>query len=146
MSCSSREFINRLFGLAFLIRAIYVIFIYNFNHEHYGTFFESTVGDIMFYVPTAEQASQWMSNGKWDIVQTWSAWGIGYSDMGYMLYLAFVYYITFNISTVVLPLLLKSVWGALTCVYMYRLARNNFSEGVARMTGIFCMLIREMKL
>lgn len=139
MSCSSRDFINRLFGLAFVIRAIYVIFIYNFNLEHYGTFYESTVGDIAFYVPTAEQAAQWMSEGKWDIVQTWDKWGIGYSDMGYMLYLAFVYYITSNISIVVLPLLLKSVWGALTCVYMYKLARNNFSEGVARMTGIFCM-------
>ena len=43
-------------------------------------------------------------------------------------------------SDVVLPLMLKAVYGAITCVMMYRIAKRHFGEHVGRMAGIFCML------
>ena len=37
--------------------------------------------------------------------------------------------------------LIKAVWGAWTCVLIYRLAVRNFGESVGRMAGIFAMLM-----
>lgn len=136
-----RLFSQKLFLLAFFIRAAYAIFIYYFNYEHYGTYYESSAGDITWYVPSALAMAKQISNGEWgEIVRNWMGWGVDISDMGYIIYLSFLYLITDSVSDVVLPLILKAVYGAITCVMMYRVAKRHFGEHVGRMTGIFCML------
>ena len=70
----------------------------------------------------------------------WMEWGVDISDMGYIVYLSLLYLITDAMSDVVLPLILKAIYGAITCVMMYRIAKRHFGEHVGRMTGIFCML------
>lgn len=136
-----RLFSQKLFLLAFFIRAVYAIFIYSFNYEHYGTYYESSEGDITWYVPSALAMAKQMSNGDWgEIVRNWMGWGVDISDMGYIIYLSFLYLITDSVSDVVLPLILKAIYGAITCVMMYRVAKRHFGEHVGRMTGIFCML------
>lgn len=138
---SSATFVNKLLLSAFLIRLVYVIFIYYFNWNHYGTYYESSDGDITFYVPAALQIVEQLSSGSFsEVIQTWLSWGVDVSDMGYIIYLSIVYLITGGISDVVIPLILKSLYGAITCVFIYRIAQRHFGEHVARMTGIFCML------
>lgn len=136
-----RLFSQKLLLWAFFIRAVYAIFIYYFNYEHYGTYYESSEGDITWYVPTALEIAKQFSEGNWkEIIQIWLGYGVDISDMGYVIYLSFLYWITDSMSDVVLPLLLKAIYGAITCVMMYRIAKRHFGENVGRMTGIFCML------
>lgn len=136
---SSKIYVYKLFWISLIIRFIYVIFIYFFNVEHYGCPYESNTGDVEWYVPTAEYLAKCISDGiiSWDIIKGNLP---ELSDAGYIIYLTMLYTLTLNISSVVLPLIFKSVLGAITCVFIYRIARNHFEESVARMAGIFCML------
>lgn len=136
---SSKGFEKKLFWAAFLIRLVYVIFIYNLNYELYGTYYESNEGDITWYVPTAEYLSKAFLNGEWS--DNLIEYNLGkLDDSGYILYLTVVYVLSFGFSSVILPLLIKSVLGAFTCVFIYRLAKNHFSESTARLAGVFCVL------
>lgn len=105
----------------------------------YGTYYESEEGDITWYVPTAEYLAGCILDNQLtgDIV---SAELTDFSDSGYVIYLTILYALTFNISSVILPLMIKAILGALTCVHIYRIARNHFDESVAKMAGVFCML------
>ena len=85
---SEKIFTKNLFGVALIIRLLYVLFIYFFNWEHYGTFYESSEGDINFYVPKALQLTQQISSGDFiDVVKDWFFWGGDISDSGYIFYL-----------------------------------------------------------
>lgn len=138
---SERSFAQRLFLWAFAIRVIYVIFIYYFNWGHYGTYHESSDGDILWYVPSGLQMAQQFSEVGWgEVIRTWLSWGVNIADIGYVVYLAIIYLLTDSVSDVVLPLILKALYGAITCVMMYRISKRHFGEHVGRMTGVFCML------
>lgn len=142
---STKSFAQKLLLGAFGIRLLYVIFIYFFNLNHYGTYYESNAGDITWYVPSGLEMAEQLAEGNWgEVVQMWMSWDIAISDLGYVIYLAVLYLITGSISEVVLPLILKALYGAITCVLMYRVAQRHFSEHVARMTAIFCMLQANM--
>lgn len=153
---SSKVFEKKVFWAAFLIRLAYVIFIFYFNNGRYGHYYESNIGDIGFYVPTAWQAAQIATGGLpfanetlsqtyletsiWDIPKMWLSWNIGLSDMGYMFYLTTVYILTGGISDVILPLIIKSAIGAYTCILLYRIGKNHFGDSTGKMTAIFCLL------
>ena len=138
---SEKKYAQKLFLWAFAIRALYAIFIYYFNYEHYGTHFESQEGDITWYVPSAIQIAREISEGSFlEVIRIWIGYGVDISDMGYLVYLSIIYLLTDTVSDVVLPLMLKAVYGAVTCVMMFRIAKRHFGEHVGRMTGIFCML------
>lgn len=142
---SQKTYERHLFGVAFLIRIIYVVFIYYANYNLYGTYYESNVGDILFYVNTSTQFADIILNND-PILENTSiynflvSWDLDLSDMGYIYYLIFLYTITFRISDVIIPLLLKSLFGALTCIFISRMAYNHFGKSVGYMTGIFCAL------
>ena len=142
---STKSFAQKLLLGAFGIRLLYVIFIYFFNLNHYGTYYESNAGDITWYVPSGLEMAEQLAEGSWgEVARMWMSWDIAISDLGYVIYLAVLYLITGSISEVVLPLILKAFYGAITCVLMYRVAQRHFSEHVARMTAIFCMLQANM--
>ena len=129
---------KKLFKVAFIIRLIYVIFIYFLNYDLYGTFHESNGGDIGFYMDTPLHAVSLV--GEYNIIDLWHSWDIQYDDMGYMLYLLCLYLFISDISTVIIPLVIKALLGALTCVFISRMATNHFGRNVGYMTGIFCAL------
>lgn len=136
---SSKGFEKKVFWTAFLIRLVYVIFIYNLNYELYGTYYESSEGDITWYVPTAEFLANSIRNGSFTL-DLLSYNIIDISDSGYVLYLLFLYVFTLDFGTVVIPLLLKSIMGAYTCVYVYRIAVRHFGESIGKLAAIFCVL------
>lgn len=138
INLSPKLYEKKLFKVAFIIRLIYVIFIYFLNYDLYGTFHESNGGDIGFYMDTPLHAVSLV--GEYNIIELWHSWDIQYDDMGYMLYLLCLYLFISDISTVIIPLLLKSLLGALTCVFISRMATNHFGRNVGYMTGIFCAL------
>ena len=65
--------------------------------------------------------------------------GLNFADMGYPTYLGILAY--FIGDNLLIPRLLKAIWGTLTCLLIYRIAKNNFGEPVGRMAGIFAMLM-----
>ena len=142
---SENIFTKNLFGVALVIRLLYVIFIYYFNWEHYGTYYESNEGDITWYVPSAKQMAEQLVEGNFmDVVNMWMSWNVDISDLGYIIYLSIIYLITFSFSDVVLPLVLKAIYGAITCVLIYRISKKHFGEYAGRLAAIFCMLHASM--
>lgn len=137
---SGRQYVRSLFGMALIIRILYVIFIFFLNQHLYGHYWESSGGDISWYVSCGQDIAMRMKEGRWDVLKTYMSWGVNLDDMGYNLYLGFIYLISGGTSIVILPLILKSLWGSLTCVYIYRIARRHFGEQAARIAGVFCAL------
>lgn len=133
-------FEKKLLLTAFLIRAVYVLFIYFFNNSRYGTFYESSAGDILWYYPTGLDIAEQIRNGHWGVLSDYMGWGVELSDMGYVVWLAAINLLTGNIGTVVIPLLIKALLGAYTCLLLYQLSNRHFGLEVAKMSGIFCAL------
>lgn len=137
---SMRTFKKHLILTAFIIRAIFVIFINYYNWAHFDTYWGVGSTDVIFYVPEAWEAAEHCANGDWGFYGNWIRWGVDVSDTGYMTYLVIVYLLTFRISDVIIPLLLKALWGALTCWLLYRVVSRHFGEATGRMAGIFAMV------
>ena len=67
-----------------------------------------------------------------------------FSDMGYTFYLGWQYWITGD--SIFIERLLKVLYGAYTCVLVYKLTVRNFGEETGRMAAIFCMLMPNLIL
>ncbi|MGM9837779.1 MAG: glycosyltransferase family 39 protein [Paludibacteraceae bacterium] len=135
-------FVKQLFWVALGIRVVYVIFSYFYYNLMTGKPFEYGSADAWIYHLAAQDMARFMRGGNFNIPEILvKAYGseVGLSDSGYPTYLAFVYYLSG--SSVMVARLLKALWSAFTCVLMYRIAARNFGEPVARMTGIFCLLM-----
>ena len=133
---SVRDFTKNLVVTAFLLRVVWVLFSYFFYQSQTGIPFEFGAADALGYHEDAE----WLAGEPWSM--TWFylfTSRSGVSDSGYVLYLTLIYKI-FG-SNIIIARLLKAVYGAVTCVLLYRLAARNMGERVGRMSGIFAMLM-----
>jgi len=138
---SQRRFKLNLFYTAFFIRLAWVLFSYMFYTARYGVPFEFEARDSRFY----DDSAIWINNlivthqGFKPFLDSLKG---GYSDAGYAIYLGIQYYFTGD--SIIIARLLKVLYGALTCVLIYKFAVRNFGEEVGRMAGIFCMLMPNM--
>lgn len=134
---SPKDFVRKLFWLAFIIRLVWVFFSYFFYIYMTGQPFEYSAGDSIGYHGEA----QWLSGmiTKWNLQPYYDYIKGRYSDMGYAYYLGWQYWITG--SSILIARILKALYGALMCILIYKLARRNFGDSVARMAAIFCMLM-----
>lgn len=135
------HFTQKLFWSAFLLRAIWVVISYILYQNWTGTSFATDAADELFYNEVAQYAASMMRNGDWNIynnIQDYSG-GTQFSDIGYPIYLTFVYWI-FG-GSIVVARLIKAILGAWTVVLMYKLTSRNFGEQVGRMTAIMCVLM-----
>jgi 4-amino-4-deoxy-L-arabinose transferase-like glycosyltransferase len=107
-----------------------------------GTAFSIDAGDELYYNELAQYAvNQLRNNGEWNVYASIKKYSSdnAFSDMGYPIYLTFVYWI-FG-GSIVVARLIKAILGAWTVILMYKLAARNFGEQVGRMTAIMCMLM-----
>lgn len=137
----SQHFTQKLFWIAFVLRAVWVVISYIFYQKWTGTAFSIDAADELFYDEVAHYAASIIRNGNWNIYINIEHYAgkITFSDMGYPIYLAFVYWIFGD--SIVLARLIKAILGAWTVVLMYKLASRNFGEHVGRITAIMCMLM-----
>ena len=135
---SPKKFRKSLFQTAFLIRLAWVLFSYFFYIAMTGLPFEFEAGDSVFYHGSGVWIHELLNNhqGFQPFIDTLKG---GYSDAGYAIYLGIEYYFTGD--SILIERLLKAVYGALTCILIYKLSVRNFGEEVARMAAIFCMLM-----
>lgn len=135
------HFTQKLFWMAFFLRVVWVVVSYALYQNWTGTAFAIDAADELFYHDVAQYAADMMRNSDWNIynnIQEYSG-GTQFSDMGYPIYLTFVYWIFGN--SIVVARLIKAILGAWTAVMMYKLASRNFGEQVGHMTAIMCMLM-----
>lgn len=133
---SQKIFLKKLTWFAFIIRIIYVIFIYFFYEYMTGVPFEFDSGDSTGY----HELAIWISSmiKKNDLSQFYTHVGTNYSDMGYPLYLGVLYSI-FG-KSIILVRIIKAILGTITCVLIYKLATRNFGEISGRIAGILTMV------
>lgn len=131
-----RQFTKNVFWTALGLRVAWVIFSYFFYLIQTGQPFEFDAADSLGY----HQEGSWLYKESWKKVFDYLFVSRnGYSDSGYVLYLTTIYKV-FG-PNVFVARLLKVIWSSLTCVLLYQLASRNMEERVARMAGIFAMLM-----
>ena len=141
---TDRNFIKYIFLLAFSLRIVYVVFSYFYFIYYTGIPFEYHSADAYIYHISAADACRHVSSGMGIIDAVKFSYGgrIGLSDMGYPVYLTLLYLVTGK--SIMIARLVKAILGAYTCVLIYRLARRNFEESIAKMGTLFCVLMPNM--
>ena len=135
---SQKRFKSNLFYTAFFIRLAWVLFSYVFYTARYGVPFEFEARDSHFYDDSAVWINSLLSAHQ-SLQPFLDSLKGGYSDAGYAIYLGFQYFITGD--SIFIARILKALYGALTCIIIFKFALRNFGEEVARMAGIFCLLM-----
>lgn len=131
-----KTFVRFIFLTALILRIAWVLFSYFFYQSKTGVPFEFDAADAMGYHAEAEWLSSVDLGVVWKYLFVESA---GVSDSGYALYLTFLYKI-FG-PNIMVARLLKAVYGAITCVLLYRLVARSMGEKVGRMASIFAVLM-----
>lgn len=137
----SLHFTQKLFWIALFLRLLWVFLSY-FLFQHWtGTAFAIDVADELYYDEIARYAANMMRNSDWNIYKNIQAYsgGAEFSDMGYPIYLTFVYWIFGN--SIFIARMIKAILSAWTVILMYRLTTRNFDEQIGRMVAIMCALM-----
>jgi len=139
---SEKKFNRKLFQTALILRIVWVLVSYLFYSTMTGQPFEFDAGDAMGYHKEGVWFADMILNGN---IQPYFNYLQGrFSDMGYTFYLGFQYALTDK--SILIERLLKALYGAFTCVLIYKLAKRNFGESIARMAAIFCMIMPNLIL
>ena len=133
---NTEQFAQKLFGVALLIRIVWVIASYYYYIETTGIPFDKDASDALAYHGDAG----WMSRAPWS--RGWDylfGGGDGVSDAGYPLYLSIIYRIFGQLTLV--PRIIKALLGAWTAVLVYKLSSRTFGESTGRIAGLMCALM-----
>lgn len=134
-----KNFEKKIFTIALVPRLVTMLLLYGLFQVNYGNAFGFENGDAPFYHDLGEFVSWLLDEGNFHFYDEISKWGnVDLSDMGYGIYVGFVYWLTGN--SIIIVRLLKCFWSAFTVVLIYRLANRNFGEQTARVAAIFCAL------
>lgn len=136
-----RRFIKNLFWWGFAVRVLWVIISYVLYTEWTGTPFSIGAADELFYDDMGHYGASLMRDGNFAIYNPMVKYAgdVTFSDMGYPIYLAIIYYIFFD--SILIARIIKALLGAWTAVLIYKLASRNFGEYTGRMAAIMCMLM-----
>lgn len=134
-----KNFEKRIFTIAFVPRLVTMLLLFGLFQVNYGNAFGFESGDAQFYQGLGVFVSGLLEDGNLHLYDEITKWGnVDISDMGYGIYMGFVYWLTGN--SIIIMRLIKCMWSALTVVLIYRLAKRNFGEQTGRIAAIFCAL------
>ncbi|MDO5340873.1 MAG: glycosyltransferase family 39 protein [Bacteroidia bacterium] len=129
---------RRLFVTSFVIRVVWVFISAIFYLSVCGDLFDFLAYDVLFYHDGGLVGHQFLRNGTLfkniDVLTNNS----DIDDSGYIVYLSFIYALTND--SIIITRLFKALWGAWTCLLIYKIASRNFGENTGRLAGIMCML------
>lgn len=131
-----KHFVNNIFGVALLLRLLWVVLSYVFYTQATGSPFEFQARDSMSYHLDAE----WLAGEPWSA--TWNyLFGriIFISDSGYPFFLTVIYKIFGPI--IIIPRLLNALLSSVSCVLVYRMSARTFGEETGRMAGIMMVFM-----
>lgn len=134
-------FEKRIFLYAFIPRVLFTFLLYYIFQSSYNNAFGIETGDALYYHELGEFVSSLISKGDfhfYDEITRFSGGHDDISDMGYGIYVGFIYWMTGN--SIIVVRLLKCLLSSYIVLLIYRLAKQNFDEQTARMAAIFCAL------
>ena len=135
-----KVFEQRVLITAFVPRLFMTLLLYFLFQFTYGDPFGFDNADSVYYDELGKFVATLIAKGDFHFFARISEW-VGnndISDMGYGVYVGFVYWLTGN--SIIAVRLLKCVWSTLTVLLVYRLAKRNFGEQTGRIAAIFCAL------
>lgn len=134
---------KKLFWTALVIRLIFVILVYFFNVEVLNNYNGYMSADADSYHLYAVRGAEMIRNGQFDFREQFESLGylksIDISDMGYPVYQSFIYWATGD--SMLLTRCIGAFFSSWTVLLLFRLAKRSFGEVVARISGVFCMLM-----
>lgn len=133
-------FEKRLFLLAIVPRVVFMLLLYWVFRSSYGDSFGFENQDATYYHELGQFVAGLIENGNYNFYDEIVAFGENedIADMGYGVYVGFVYWLTDN--SVIAVRVLKCLFSAWTVLLLYRIAKHNFGEQTARIAAIFCAL------
>lgn len=153
-----KRFERRVFWIAFIPRLLFTLILYWIFQINYGDAYGFESGDAIYYDELGRFVAGMIGRGDFHFYDEISALSGNndISDMGYGVYVGFIYWLTGSGTTENIQLLgqihatsalsilsvriLKCVLSSLTVLLIYRLAKRNFDTSVARMAAIFVAL------
>ena len=140
-----KAFTRNIFIVGLVVRLIWILYCYYvFNPAHYG----NTLGDeadTTWYIPFGKDLAEWLGgNSQRTLSEIIEHNGSAIDDVGYPMWLGFIYLIVGVDNDVFVPFVLKCIMSAYCAVYIYRIAKRHFGEGVGRMAAIFVCLTPNM--
>ena len=141
---SDRTFEKKLFSTSLILRVAYVIFSYFFYIEVSNDFMGFGAADSNTYHLFSMKGAEMLAHGQLNFKEQFDAMGffsrgVDISDMGYPLMQSIVYLLSGN--SMIVSRLVNCLFSAWTALLVYRIAKRNFGESIARMAAIFCMLM-----
>lgn len=148
---SEKRFLQHVFIAGLVVRLLWVLYCYFFfNMDHYGYIYGDDA-DTGWYMDFGKSLAKWLSgeshlinpntqNTPMTLKQIIDYHGSAIDDVGYPMWLGFVYLIVGVENDVFVPFVLKCILGAFCAISIYRVAKRHFGEGVARMAAIFVAL------
>lgn len=135
----TKAFEQKIFWTALMIRVTVMLFLYWFHTEMTGQPFMFHAADAVGYHEEAKWMAQTIRDGQFKVYLDYKFGpGMGVSDAGYPMYLGLVYLLSWD--SIIVARLLKCVWGALSCILLYRIGKRHFGEQVGRIAAILMML------
>ena len=135
-----KNFEKRLMLLSFIPRFVFVLLLYEIFQANYGDAFGFENADAQYYEELGGFVADLISKGNFHFYDEILGLGVNddISDMGYGIYLGFVYFLTGK--SILAARIVKCIWSTWTVLLIYRLAKRNFGLQSGRITAIFCAL------
>ena len=131
-------FLRNIFITGFLIRLLWIVYCYFFfNFDHYGYIY-GDAADTGWYMDFALDIAQWIrGDSTLSLSQIIDYNGSAIDDVGYPFWLAIVNVLTFGVSDVFVPFVIKCIMGAYCAICIYNVSKRHFGIGSARMAALF---------
>ena len=138
---TEKRFFKNIVNFGFFIRMVWVVYLYCiFNPDYYGNFYGNDA-DTGWYMDFAKELAIWITGDSYfTLVQIIEQNAALIDDVGYPMLLAIEYVLTFGVSDVFVPMVVKSLMGAYCAIMIYRVAKRHFGVGVARIAALFVCL------
>lgn len=135
-----KNFLRKVFWVAFGIRAVHVVAILYYYYYQTGIGLEYQVADSLNYHRAAAYFSDLAREGHIkEIFQILNATTMGFSDQGYIMYLTGLY--TLFGKNILGPRLLKALMSAYLCVAVYKLTARNIDEKTGRLAAVMAVFL-----
>lgn len=138
---TEKRFLKNIFNFGFFIRMIWVVYLYYFfNPQYYGTVYGDGA-DVEWYMPFAKDLAAWIMGDSYLTLSQVIEYNMSaIDDVGYPMLLAIEYVLTFGLSDVFVPMVIKSIMSAYCATLIYRVAKRHFGVGTARIAALFVCL------
>lgn len=134
-------YVKNLLIWAIAIRIVWVLYSYFFYNEPVYGKPDGFGDDNGWYMDFAKGIAGWFKGeNRMPFSDLMNFYRSSVDDTGYPVWLAILYLISGESSDIFLPMLVKALLSAYSCLCIYRVAKRHFGEGTARIAGLFMCL------